>query len=159
MSNFDFVITDANVGTALTPENGFVVNLSMTQAPVLDGDPRWDEGRRVWRSHYLVLRGQYDIRDLVSFDPMSTPGALCGGAPRGEVLINASIGYRGGLQIICVPRGSTWSLTLSDVANPRPAPAVSGWAPNGAFGDENGFKHIPPFWTPPGGREPVLVER
>ena len=26
------------------------------------------------------------------------------------------MGYRGDLVVVCVPRGSTWSLTLSDVA-------------------------------------------
>lgn len=37
--------------------------------------------------------------------------------------INASVGFKGQLMVVCVPRGSTWSLTLSDVPNLKtPAP-------------------------------------
>ena len=43
--------------------------------------------------------------------------------PTANVLIDVSLPYAGTLVIVGVPRGSTWSLTLSDVPNVRDADA------------------------------------
>jgi hypothetical protein len=40
------------------------------------------------------------------------------------MLVNSSIGYRGQLVIVVVPKGSTWSLTISDL--PVRAPSEIG---------------------------------
>jgi hypothetical protein len=82
-------------------------------------------------SGYFVLRGNLDIRDLICLSPQSGDG----GGPDGVMVANHSLGYRGELLVVAVPRGSTWSLTISDVENPRAPPPTPGWAPNGAFGD------------------------
>jgi hypothetical protein len=42
------------------------------------------------------------------------------------MLINGSLGYRGDLIVVACPKGSQWSLTLSDVPNPRTADADIG---------------------------------
>ena len=46
-------------------------------------------------------------------------------ADTADVLVNASVGYRGALMVVCVPRGSIWELSLSDIPYVR-AP-VTGW--------------------------------
>jgi hypothetical protein len=45
---------------------------------------------------------------------LSTMAGFAGGAP-----IRASIGYVGDLVVTSVPRGSVWSITISDVAAAR----------------------------------------
>jgi hypothetical protein len=51
------------------------------------------------------------------------------------VLSNVSIGYRGSLQIVCVPTGSVWSLTLSDVTIVRAPRTYSDGANFGSYPD------------------------
>ena len=76
------------------------------------------------------------------------------------MIVNSSIGYRGEMVVTCVPRGSAWSLTLSDVRNRRPAPATPGWALSGAFGDYPSYRHSRPApLLPINSPEPVLIER
>jgi hypothetical protein len=83
----------------------------MTQPPVLDGPPRWDESKQKWLSAYLSLRGSHDFRDLVCLDLLTNPHALSWWARDGNSLINASVSYRGQLVVVAVPKGSQWSLT------------------------------------------------
>jgi hypothetical protein len=59
-----------------------------------------------------VLRGSRDFRNLFCID---TQGGGANGGGYENVLISASIGYWGELQIICIPKGSVWEITLSDV--------------------------------------------
>ncbi len=41
------------------------------------------------------------------------------------MVVNRSISYRGGLIVVAVPKGSSWSVTLSDVPTVRsPDPAM-----------------------------------
>ena len=95
----DYTITDADVGMVLTPEDGYLVNLVKTQPGIFDGAPQWDYARCVWKTGYFVLRGQYDIRNLFSIDLAQ---ALAGGV----WVTNNNLGFRGGLVVVCVPRGS-----------------------------------------------------
>jgi hypothetical protein len=55
------------------------------------------------------------FRDLICLDPQSGGGWASYWGNEALVLRDASLGFRGSLQIICVPKGSTWELTLSDV--------------------------------------------
>ena len=56
---------------------------------------------------------------------------------RDGVLANASVPYLGDLEIICVPRGSIWSITLSD------APFVRTLSPHMIFGGNYTPVHSP----------------
>lgn len=94
------------------------------------------------------------VRDLVCIDTQHAGGWASHGSLGDIVMGNASIDYRGDLIVACVPRGSTWSVTLSDVPNPSAPLATPGWAPGCQFAGGFGFKHIPPWWVPPGGPPP-----
>jgi hypothetical protein len=118
----EYTLTDASVGDVLPITDGLLVSLSMTQSGGFDGSPRFDEGKLIWVSGYFVLRGSLDIRDLICLSPQSGGG----GGPDGVMVANHSLGYRGELLVVAVPRGSTWSLTISDVENPRAPPPTPG---------------------------------
>ena len=133
----EYTLTDASVGDVLSITDGLLVSLSMTQSGGFDGSPRFDEGKLIWVSGYFVLRGSLDIRDLICLSPQSGGG----GGPDGVMVANHGLGYRGDLLVVAVPRGSTWSLTISDVESPRAPPPTPGWAPNGAFGDYPSYGH------------------
>ena len=67
-----------------------------------------------------MLRGSYALRDTVCVNP-STGGAFSWWGDVGQMIINGSIGFRGQLIVVAVPRGSIWALTLSDVPVARTA--------------------------------------
>ena len=115
-----FVIDGTSVGSTIGSPDGAVTALSMTTPPQFE-TPCFDEGQQHWVSGYFVLRGSADIHDLVSIQPTTTGGA--GGA---GVVVNGGLDYAGELQVVAVPRGSTWSITLSDDAASRVPPAPSG---------------------------------
>jgi hypothetical protein len=50
MALTDFTISDADVGRVLPISDGFLVNLSRTQAPTSYEVPDWDEGRQCWKT-------------------------------------------------------------------------------------------------------------
>lgn len=110
MATTEFQITDADIGRVLTPADGFLVSLVVTTPPPKYEVPEWDPGRRCWRTSYFVLRGSDDFRDLYCASPSSW------GYVSKTLVINQSLGYAGDLQIVCVPRGAVFELTLSDVA-------------------------------------------
>ena len=112
MATFDFVIDETFMGTTIGPVDGFVVSLKRTKAGPFD-PPAFDEGKQRWTNGRFVLRGSREFRNLVCIDTQSGGGANGGGYE--NVLLSASIGYWGELQIICIPKGSVWEITLSDV--------------------------------------------
>jgi hypothetical protein len=121
---FDFTITDADIGRALDPMDGYLVGLRQTQNQTANEVPEWDNGRGVWRSAYFVLRGNNDHQAIFCASPQS------GGTvdPAKVWVVNQSLRYRGQLIVQCVPRGSIWSLTLSDIPVVRSAEAAQWWA-------------------------------
>ena len=149
MAQFEFNITEANIGETIGPPDGYLVALSRTTAPVNDGPPRWSESQLKWLSGYFCLRSSGDVRDLICTRDASTFFWV---GPEMHLVINSSISYRGALEVVCVPRGSTWSLTLSDVPNVR-APEPVGWR-GVPFGDKPNTLSLPlPLL-----RQPVMVE-
>jgi hypothetical protein len=113
MALTEHTINDRSVGLAIGPQNGFLVNLRMTQGPAKYQVPDGDDGRGVWLNGYLQLRGSADHRDLYCASPSSW-GYLS------KLLVgNQSLGYHGDLIIRGVPRGSEFSVTLSDIAIDR----------------------------------------
>jgi hypothetical protein len=138
MATFDLTLDETSVGQMLTPEDGHVTALAMTTPPPYE-TPEWDEGRRVWKHGYFVLRGQHDLRDLICVQP-----AVCGHAfswvgTVANIVVDGNLPYRGGLIVVAVPKNSQWTLTLSDVPNPR-VPAAK--APV-QVGPGHGRPHLP----------------
>jgi hypothetical protein len=142
MTTTSYTITDADKGRFLPIKDGFLVNLTRTQAsPPGYEIPDFDPGRQRWKTARFVLRGTKDIRDLCCIDTQSGGGA--GGGGFDSVWANASVAYTGELEVVCVPKGSTWSLQLSDVPNVR-APRDAGF---GAYADnrpQGGWSPAPP---------------
>jgi hypothetical protein len=124
MATTDFIITDVDAGRVLRVPDGFLTTLRMTTPPIHE-TPRWNEGEQKWVAGYFVLRGRHDYRDLICFEPASNGHAMTWWGADGSMVINGSIGYRGDLIVVAVPRGSQWSITLSDTPNVRaPRPIV-----------------------------------
>ncbi len=123
-----YTLDASSIGAIISPADAFVVNLMMTQAPNPSYDvPDYDPGRQRWKTARFVLRGTGDIRDLLCIDCQSGGGWASHYGHTSSVLADASYGYRGELEIVCVQRGSVWSLTLSDqpyVRAPPPWPPV-----------------------------------
>ena len=114
MATFDFQIDESFIGQTIGPADGFVVDLGRTQAGVNEM-PQWDPGRLCWKAGRFVLRGSRDFKDLVCIDTASGAGWAGHASDRfSNVLTNASIGYAGDLRVVCVQKGSVWTLTLSD---------------------------------------------
>jgi hypothetical protein len=127
LAQFDYTLDETSIGMTIGPPNGFVVNLTRTQAGPYD-PPQWSEGRQRWKAGRFVLRGSNDVRDLVCIDTQHGGGWASHGGLSDIVMGDASIDYAGDLEIVCVPKGSTWTITLSDVPNPRAPLPTPGWA-------------------------------
>jgi hypothetical protein len=109
----DFTLTEADIGRALDPADGFLVGLSQTAPAVPDGEPQWSAAMQRWKTGYISLRGESDPQAVYCNRPsIWTP--LWSGGERILIASN-SLPYAGRLRIECVPKGSTWSLTVSDV--------------------------------------------
>jgi hypothetical protein len=117
MAQFEFVITDANIGEVIGPPNGFLVKLMRTQPPKPSHQiPDYDPGRRRWKSAYLQLRASGESRDVVCVSSQFGGGwAAHFGNGMASLWEGASVAYWGDLTVLCVPKGSVWELTLSDI--------------------------------------------
>ena len=136
MATFDYVIDDSFIGSALPVTNGYIVNLTRTKAGPSEL-AQWDEGRGVWKAGRFVLKGSRDYKPLITIDSANGGGWASSWGHRDGVLANASVPYLGDLEIICVPRGSIWSITLSD------APFVRTLSPHMIFGGNYTPVHSP----------------
>jgi hypothetical protein len=146
MATFDFTLDETSVGQMLTPEDGHVTALAMTTPPPYE-TPEWDEGRRVWKHGYFVLRGQHDLRDLICVQP-----AVCGHAfswvgTVANIVVDGNLPYRGGLIVVAVPKNSQWTLTLrtSQTRASRPPRRRCRW--DRAMAARTSRRKCPPFWT------------
>jgi hypothetical protein len=113
MAQTSYTITEANIGAVLTPADGWITDLRQTQAGPYDM-AQWSEGKQQWTKGRFVLRGEREFRDLCCIDTQNGMYASHW-AHNAFVWTKASIGYAGGLAVICVPRGSVWELVLSDI--------------------------------------------
>jgi hypothetical protein len=124
MATFDFTLDETSIGLALDPADGFLVSLSQTTPSSDRADPEWSASKQMWRTGYFVLKGERDTQAIYSNRSGAWVPQWIGDA---RILVsNASLDYHGRLVVQCVPRGSTWSLTLSDTPFVR-APAQSGF--------------------------------
>ncbi len=94
----------------------------MTTPPVYE-QPSFDEGKQKFTAGYFVLRGSGDYRDAICIQPTTNAGWAQWWGDEARSLVNSSIAYRGQLTVVAVPRGSQWTLTLSDQPNVRAADA------------------------------------
>ena len=136
MATTDFIIDETFIGQTIGPSNGFIVALTRTKAGPYDL-AQWDEGRGVWKSGRLVLRGSRDIRDLICIDTQHGGGWASSWGHRDGVLANRSVPYAGELMVVCCPKLSVWELTLSD------APFVRTLSPHMIFGGNYTPVHPP----------------
>ena len=113
MALTDFTITAADVGRVLGVPDGYLVNLAMIQGPVNE-TPSF-EGKQKLTSNYFVLRGSRDWCDLVCVSPVYGGGYAEWRGSTGNMVVSGSIRYSGDLAVVAVPRGTQWSLTLSDI--------------------------------------------
>jgi hypothetical protein len=60
------------------------------------------------------LRGQHNIRDVYCAD-LNGNGGLFGRHRAAQAIVNASLPYAAQLIVLSVPKGSAWSMDLSDV--------------------------------------------
>jgi hypothetical protein len=114
MATTDFTITDANVGQVLPVADGFVVNLKRTKSGPFE-QPEFSAATQQFTAGRFVLRASGEFRNLVCIDTQSDGGWASQYSSTASVWSNASVGYRGNLTIVCVPKGSVWEITLSDV--------------------------------------------
>lgn len=124
----NYVITDADVGRVLPITDGFLTNLTMTAPPPVHEVPSFDEGKQIWTAGYFVLRGSGDIATPSASTPRAAAASLNGRNRTPTMVVNRCIGYRGGLIVVAVPKGSSWTVTLSDapvVASPTDPPLSS----------------------------------
>jgi hypothetical protein len=128
MATFNFTLTDADMGRVLTPADGFVVKLRRTKAGPFD-PPSFSEATQQFTTGRFVLRGSRDFRNLVCIDTQSDGGWASQYASTASVLESASLNYAGELMVVCVPRGSIWELSLSDIPYVRaPMTAAEWWS-------------------------------
>ena len=124
---FDFTLDETSVGAALEPADGFTVNLRMSVPPNPE-QVAWHPLERIHTAAFFTLRGEGDgglpfaLRNLISYNASANPLAAWG-----DIWRNASVPYKGKLLVESVPRGSQWSLRLSDQPNPRAAPKDPAW--------------------------------
>jgi hypothetical protein len=110
MTTATYTIDPSSVGTTIgSPDGGAIVWLSMGTPPIYE-TPCWDASAQQWASGVFTLRGTGDCRDAVCISPQTNGGAFGSGI----MLVNGSVGYSGQLQVVAVPTGSVWSLTLAD---------------------------------------------
>jgi hypothetical protein len=101
--------------------------------------PDASPSKQAFTSAYFTLRGSRDLRDLINVSPQSGGAATYWGSDA-NMVSNGNLPYRGDLIVQCVPRGSTWTLTLSDISNLR-APAPPDGVPFGSYPD---YRHGAP---------------
>jgi hypothetical protein len=128
MATFDFTIDETFVGATIGPVDGFVVNLKRTKAGPYD-PPAFSEAKQQWTNGRLVLRGSRDYRNLMCIDTQSDGYWASQYGNTASVLNNASVSYPGELTVVCVPKGSVWEITLSDIPYVRaPVTAAEWWS-------------------------------
>ena len=106
-----FTINGGTVGQVLPVVDGYLQAFNMTKAPWVYDAPVFKPNGAGWQNGYFSLVGERDRAILVQFElsnPMRNAASL-------------NIGYHGGLLVACVPRGSEWTVTVSDVPAPLKA--------------------------------------
>jgi hypothetical protein len=115
MAQTTYTLTEADIGAILPVPNGYLVSLIKTQVGIRE-EPEFSAALQQWKRGYFVLRASLDHRNLIAIGPFDT-------IPTMTWAQGGSYGYAGELKVICVPKGSTWQVVLSDAPVTRP-PAI-----------------------------------
>lgn len=110
MTTTTYTISDTNIGSVLPIQDGFITDLAMTTSPSVYEVPSFNQGR--WSSAFFTLRDSGWRRDYISFAPGSCSPYS---GSRRDIIVNGSWRYYGDLAVVSVPRGSQWSISISDV--------------------------------------------
>jgi hypothetical protein len=81
-------------------------------------------GRRSlrWQNAYFVLRGSRDLRDLICVNPHTDGSFASWWGSRANMIINGKFWLSPPLTVITVPRGSQWTLSISDAPTREQSP-------------------------------------
>ena len=114
MATTEYVVTDADVGFVFPEVDGFLLSLVRSRGPYQNcHQMNW------WEQHF-VLRDETP-RPLFCLDGVvyGKVPLVIGGAK--YFVVNCCIGFTGALTLACLPSGSEWEITLSDIyVQPRP---------------------------------------
>jgi hypothetical protein len=158
----EYILTDADVGFTFPERDGFLLSLVRSRGPYQDCH------QRNWWERHFVLRDKTPralwCLDAINFGrvPLRIGGAF-------YYAVNTCIQFTGALTLACVPSGSEWEVTLSDVyVQPLPSrhPSTAyGYAPNAMWGSVAGYRRprlkqlalaAPPLMIAPPVTEPVI---
>ena len=133
MATTEYILDDGDVGAVFPEIDGYVLSLVRSRSPNNRGalSPNWNE------THF-ILRDSQSMRNLFCLDSIGRTPLMIGGAM--YFLINAAIRFFGELQIVSVPLGSEWELTLSDVYVPPRQPLRTGVG-SGMWTNFPSYKH------------------
>ena len=118
-----YQISDADVGTTIGPQNGFVTGLTMLSPPTVYEQPDRDPGRQLFKSGYFTIRGECDLRPVFNAQIGAGGGHFSYWGGEAHSIVDGNFPYKGALKIVSMPKGSTWQVSVSDLPNDRaPAP-------------------------------------
>jgi hypothetical protein len=106
MAQTTFTVDETYIGATIGPPDGYLVSLTMTKPPSVYEVPDANPATQQFTSGYFTLRGSRDTCNLYN--------AMTGHVSK-FLIANHSLGYRGDLRVMGVPKGSVWELTLSDI--------------------------------------------
>jgi hypothetical protein len=111
MTMTTFTITSADIGKTIGPPDGYLVDLHMAPGSGEYEPVQWDPGHQRYTGGWVTLKGSGDRNPLYSGSPQSTPLSVL---QTGALVVNANFPYTGNLTIEAVPKGASFSITLSD---------------------------------------------
>jgi hypothetical protein len=109
-----YQISDADVGTTIGPQNGFVTGLTMLSPPTVFETPDWDPGRQWFKSGYFTIRGEGDLRPIFNAQIGAGGGHFSYWGGEAHSIVDGNF-LKGALKIVSVPKGSTWLVSVSDI--------------------------------------------
>jgi hypothetical protein len=137
MAVTEYILTDADVGFTFPEVDGFLSSLVRSRGPFQNV-----HAMNIWERHFVLRdatpRPLYCL-DAVNFGriPLRIGGAL-------YFAVNTALRFFGQLRLDCLPRGSEWEVTLSDVyvaPLPQRHPSTTyGFAPNAMWGRVAGYR-------------------
>jgi hypothetical protein len=139
-----YQISDADVGTTIGPQNGFVTGLTMLSPPTVFETPDWDPGRQWFKSGYFTIRGEGDLRPIFNAQIGAGVGHFSYWGGEAHSIVDGNF-LKGALKIVSVPKGSTWLVSVSDI--PR------------NFSGSNYVPHAPPPAPKPVSDRAAAMER
>ena len=86
---------------------------------------KWSQRQRALGSPAAARGSDDDARDLICLAPQSASWLI-----RGWPIVGGTMTYRGNLTVVCVPRGSQWSVTTAGGATTAAAEPLAAKPPD-----------------------------